>query len=102
MAGGDDSLLVTAVQAAQLGGVSERTIRRWIARGKLPATRIAPNRFAIRITDINECTQDRDTTLARRVALLEARGADLEARVAHLEQLLNVSALPARPQGQQE
>lgn len=43
---------VTATQAASLSGVSERTIRRRIAAGKLSARRIAPNRFAIKIDDL--------------------------------------------------
>lgn len=35
---------VTAIEAAKLIGHSERTIRRWIKAGKLPARHLAPNR----------------------------------------------------------
>lgn len=69
---------VTATQAASLSGVSERTIRRRIAAGKLPARRIAPNRFAIKIEDlpINRGFGDlvgRLEALERRVAAIELR-----------------------------
>ncbi len=43
---------VTATQAASLLGLSERTIRRRIAAGQLPARRVASNRFAIKVQDL--------------------------------------------------
>lgn len=43
---------VTAKQAADMTGLSERTIRRYIANGRTPARKIAPNRFAIAIEDL--------------------------------------------------
>lgn len=72
---------VTATQAAVLTGLSERTIRRWIASGRLPARHIAPNRYAIDVRDLpgrsdNADVQDlvaRLDTLERRVFLLEAQ-----------------------------
>lgn len=91
--GHDDGLLVSAVQAAQLSNVSERTIRRWIAQGKLPAHHIAPNRFAIRLPDIVSCNPGRNT-LAAHMAVLHARITWLEARIAALEGLRDVSAVP--------
>lgn len=69
---------VTATQAALLSGVSERTIRRRIAAGQLPARRVAPNRFAIKIEDlpINPGLGD----LAGRLEALERRVAAIELR----------------------
>lgn len=43
---------VTAAQAATLTGLSERTIRRRILSGQIPARRIAANRYAIRVEDL--------------------------------------------------
>lgn len=69
---------VSAAQAAVLTGFSERTIRRKIASGKLPARRIGPNRFAIAVEDlprrrdINELLRQIEA-LERRVVLLEER-----------------------------
>ncbi len=67
---------VTATEAAQLTGLSERTIRRKIACGELPARRIAPNRFAIRVRDLpmHRSTSEAETrieALEHRVRLLE-------------------------------
>lgn len=67
---------VTAAQAAALTGFSERTIRRKIARGELPAQRVAPNRFAIDITDLPQRWDDRN--LARRLDALDRRVRRLE------------------------
>ena len=69
---------VTATQAASLSGVSERTIRRRIAAGQLPARRIAPNRFAIRVQDLPIHHGFGD--LALRLEALERRIAALELR----------------------
>src|SRR5260221_4062731 len=43
---------VTAAQAAGLTGLSERTIRRKIAAGDIPARHVARNRYAIRVRDL--------------------------------------------------
>jgi excisionase family DNA binding protein len=66
---------VNAAQAATMIGVSERTVRRWIAGGKLPARHLGPNRYAITTSNIdmlvrtfkptNEPPNDRDILLAR-------------------------------------
>ena len=63
---------VTATQAAALTGLSERTIRRRIAAGKLPARHIAPNRFAI---EVRHLPRERVATgnLAARLEMLERR-----------------------------
>jgi hypothetical protein len=62
---------VTAAQAAVLTGFSERTIRRKIACGDLPARRIAPNRFAIDVCDLPRRWDDAD--LGRRLDALDHR-----------------------------
>lgn len=67
---------VTATQAASLTGVSERTIRRRIASGSLPARRIAPNRFAINVRDLP--LPGNDAELATQVEVLERRVRVLE------------------------
>lgn len=67
---------VTATQAASLLGLSERTIRRRIAAGELPARRIAPNRFAIKVQDLP--LQHGFADLATRLEALERRVAALE------------------------
>lgn len=69
---------VTAAQAAALTGRSERTIRRKIAAGELPARRVAPNRFAINLRDLPMRRAGSDLAaqfdvLERRVRLLEQR-----------------------------
>jgi|SRR5215470_4123033 len=67
---------VTAAQAAGLTGLSERTIRRRIAAGKLVARRVAPNRFAIAVGDLPlrhdlHALMGRLEQLERRVQALE-------------------------------
>lgn len=44
--------LVSPRDAAELCGVHQRTIRRWIAQGYLPATRLGPKALRIRATDL--------------------------------------------------
>lgn len=69
---------VTAIQAAALTGLSERTIRRRIATGELPARRIAPNRFAININDLpRPAAHDHNDA---RLYALEQRVTELEAQ----------------------
>ena len=67
---------ITAARAATLTGYSERTIRRKIASGELPARRIAANRFAIDVRDLPRRWNGHDVerrleALERRVQLLE-------------------------------
>jgi excisionase family DNA binding protein len=69
---------VTASQAAALTGLSERTIRRKIASGEIPARHVAPNRYAINVAHL-PVRQPSDVLLTRieelehRVRLLELR-----------------------------
>jgi excisionase family DNA binding protein len=62
---------ITAAQAANLTGLSERTIRRKIASGALPARRLRQNRFAIKVTDLQ--VRHPWEALAARVEALEQR-----------------------------
>lgn len=78
---------VTAAQAAKLTGLSERTIRRRIVSGALPARRIASNRYAIRVRDLtlpNLPTLESVETLIARVQALESRVHLLELQVAQM------------------
>jgi excisionase family DNA binding protein len=68
---------ITAARAANLTGVSERTIRRKIAAGVLPARRLRQNRFAIRVADLQVLHPWE--TLAARIEVLEQRLDRLEA-----------------------
>jgi excisionase family DNA binding protein len=78
---------VTASQAAALTGLSERTIRRKIAAGEIPARHVASNRFAIKVADL-PIRQSPDDLVAR----LE----ELEHRVRLLELQLRSSRLASR------
>jgi predicted site-specific integrase-resolvase len=72
---------VTATQAALMSGLSERTIRRKIAAGQIPARRLAANRFAIRVSDVP--TRD-SMSLVERVTDLERRVGELERQITAL------------------
>lgn len=79
---------VTATQAAALIGVSERTIRRKIAAGQLPARRVATNRFAIAVSDLPrrrgiDALTARIEAVEQRVERLEGRLYPLAASVGH-------------------
>ena len=92
---------VTAAQAAVLTGFSERTIRRKIAAGDLPAHRLAPNRFAIDISDLPRRWDDSDLArrldaLDRRVRLLEDGQRTLGQRLDALVGMLQSGAAPAQ------
>jgi excisionase family DNA binding protein len=68
---------ITAAQAATLTGLSERTIRRKIASGLIPARRLATNRYAIKTSDLHASRPLE--VLALRVEALEHRLDTLEA-----------------------
>src|SRR5215472_3091805 len=70
---------VTAAQAALLTGVSERTIRRKIASGVIPARRLGRNRYAIKVSDLH--VSHPFEALALRVEALEQRLGRLEAQL---------------------
>jgi len=67
---------ITAAQAANLTGLSERTIRRKIASGVLPARRLGRNRFAIKVADLQ--VRHPWEALAARIDALEQRFDRLE------------------------
>lgn len=73
---------VTAAQAAQLTGLSERTIRRRIATQQIPARLVARNRYAIRVSDL-PIRRPTDEVMARLQAL-EYRMRVLELQVTRL------------------
>lgn len=84
----------TAIEAARLLDVSEKTIRRWIEEKKLEANKQPNNRLAIPETEIarlqleREQTQESDqdqAALASRLADLERKYTGLVERVARLE-----------------
>jgi excisionase family DNA binding protein len=69
---------ITAAQAAILTGVSERTIRRKIASGVIPARRLGRNRYAIKVSDLHvnhpvEALVVRVEALERRLERVEAQ-----------------------------
>lgn len=78
---------VTATQAAAITGLSERTIRRKIASGQIPARRLAPNRFAIHVQDL---PSRRGVDIETLVAQVEA----LEQRITRLEMLVGRTQQP--------
>ncbi len=78
---------VTASQAAALTGLSERTIRRKISAGEIPARHVASNRFAIKVTDL---------PIRRSPDDLVARLEELEHRVRLLELQVRSSRLNTR------
>ncbi len=85
--------VVTAAQAAQLTGLSERTIRRRIATNEIPARHVARNRYAIRLQDL-PIHRPADELMARLQAL------EYRVRVLELQQqriLANVDAAAAAP-----
>lgn len=73
---------VTAAQAAGLTGLSERTIRRRIAAGRIPARHVAPNRYAINVRDLP--VRHSADELAARIEALEHRVRLIELRQAAL------------------
>lgn len=48
------SELITIQSATQYAKVTERTIRRWIAEGKIPAYRVGPRSIRVRLSDFIE------------------------------------------------
>jgi excisionase family DNA binding protein len=81
---------ITAAQAATLTGLSERTIRRKIASGLLPARRLATNRYAIRVADLQ---------MSRPFEALASRVEALEHRLDTLEDLMRQFLARSEPDG---
>ncbi len=75
---------LTTTQAAKLCGRSDRTIRRWIKAGKLPARQLEPNRYTIKASDLDKIaglTSPKPTKhmiMQARIQALEKRVQDLE------------------------
>jgi len=88
---------VTAAQAAGLTGLSERTIRRKIASGAIPARHVARNRYAIRVRDLP--IRRSSDELIMRVEALEYRVRLLELQQAHLA-AAEVEAASEPPEGE--
>lgn len=91
---------VSATEAAALTGLSERTIRRKIARGELAARHVAPNRYAIRVRDLPppRHANQAEVRAEARMTNLEARLDLLERRLRLVEQAL---ILPHEQVGEQ-
>jgi predicted DNA-binding transcriptional regulator AlpA len=70
---------VHAAQVAMMIGISERTVRRWIARGKLPARHLGPNRYVNTTSNID--------MLVRTFKLAAEPPDDRDIHLAHLEVL---------------
>lgn len=85
--------LLTAREAARRLGKDERTVRRWIAAGKLPARATTSNHVAIEESDVARLEKslsfgDKEKQaagLAERVRRLEQEQARLQARLQDLE-----------------
>ena len=81
---------VSAVQAATLTGLSEKTIRRKIKRGELKATKQGTS-YQIRVKDLDKLTGQRPPTpdvLLQRIQELEEIQASQAERIATLEHLV--------------
>ena len=91
---------VTAIDAARLTGHSEKTIRRWIVNGKLPARLVSKNRYAIKTSDLRkyipEAQPDLSTALAR-IQELESTQDTLIERIERLEALVTSLSNGQRP-----
>jgi len=64
---------VSAIEASAMTGLSERTIRRMISRGKLPARYANARRYEIAVKDLPTRKISPTHELATRVAVLEER-----------------------------
>lgn len=89
---------LTAVQAAQRIGVSEKTIRLWVQSGKLKATHLAKNRLAIPESEVEQIARERQSQAeqsapATDVNELAAKVAALESRLSDIERLVTEKAI---------
>lgn len=83
----------TAIETAQLLGVAERTVRRWLESGKLAGEKKADGSYAIPESEIERLKlergdQDSDQDQAARIERLEQELADYKNRLASVEQRL--------------
>lgn len=78
----------TARAAARRLHRHERTIRRWIKSGRLRASHVAKNRFAIQEADLARLEQEEEARATPREQKLTARLTEVEHQVADLAQQL--------------
>lgn len=77
---------VTAREASEITGLGERTIRRMIEDGRIPARKTAPNRYAIPRRALDQFRKhDRVGELERRIEALEAEVEHLQGVLEHKE-----------------
>lgn len=80
--------LLTAAEVASRLKVATQTVRNWVDRGELPAIRVGVRRVRIRESDLEaflEAEKPARPKTTDRVAELERRVGDLEARLEALE-----------------
>lgn len=92
---------ITATEAARRLGVTDKTLRKWIAAGKIAARRISETRLALNIEDVQSLAKERSTTvpdsaqaiILQKLAGIEAAQAEINRRLGLLEAvILNPSA----------
>jgi excisionase family DNA binding protein len=44
----------TVAEACAYSGIKERTMRRWITKGRLPATRLGPRRIQVDLNEVDK------------------------------------------------
>jgi excisionase family DNA binding protein len=95
---------ITASEAARRIGCTDKTVRKWIAQGKLDAHHVTPNQLAILETDVARIIRERrlyqdddnQDTLLSRVQSLEQKVVEQEQRLASLERDLHRIAQEAK------
>jgi DNA-binding transcriptional MerR regulator len=77
---------LNAAQTAKRLGVADKTVRRWLAEGKLVAKRTASNQLAIAEADIEKFENERGNFVSADQSVDVSRIDELEARIKELEQ----------------
>lgn len=75
---------ISASEAARRIGVTDKTVRSWIAQGKVDAHHVSKNRLAIAETDVERLARERRLYMSSPLPDVT----ELAARVEHLEQKL--------------
>lgn len=94
------SRFVSASEAARRVGVTDKTIRAWIASGKLAAHHIAKNRLAISENDVERLARERQQYASEPrpdVSELQERLTDLERKYQELSEQYQELAARSRP-----
>lgn len=78
----DTTGMITAVEAAQWLDVSYKTVLRHIKSGDIPAVKVAPNRYAIKIADLPARLGVK--SMLARLAAIEARMDNMERKSVNL------------------